>query len=78
MTIDHNATLQMLIPLVIQVISDNMNISTLDAIKIFYNSILYEKLETETTKVWHFSPLALYEILETEIKTGKLLFPVSP
>jgi hypothetical protein len=73
--IEFKATLQMLIPMVIQIISEKKNITAIDAVKLFYTSLLYEKLETEKTKVWHFSPLALYEILEIELKTGKVIFP---
>jgi hypothetical protein len=78
MSAEHKATLQMLVPMIIQVISERKSITTVDAIKLFYNSLLYEKLEIEETKVWHFSPLALYEILEIELNTGKLIFPTVP
>jgi hypothetical protein len=75
MNAEHKATLQMLVPMVVQVISEKKNMSVLNAIKLFYASKLYEKLEMENTKVWHYSPHALYDFLEIEIKTGKLEFP---
>jgi len=65
----------MLIPMVIQIIMDKRNISVVDSIKLLYLSKLNEKLEVENTKLWHLSPLALYEILDIELKTGKLVFP---
>ncbi|MCL2442186.1 MAG: hypothetical protein FWD13_01825 [Treponema sp.] len=73
--IEFKATLQMLIPMVIQIIMDKRNISVVDSIKLLYLSKLNEKLEVENTKLWHLSPLALYEILDIELKTGKLVFP---
>ena len=73
--IEFKATLQMLVPMVIQTIMDKKNISAAEAIKILYTSELYEKLEIESSKVWHFSPLALFELLEIELTTGKLIFP---
>ena len=73
--IEFKATLQMLIPMVIQTIIDKKKISATEAIKMLYLSELYERLAIETSKVWHFSPLALYELLEMELTTGKLIFP---
>jgi len=73
--IEFKATLQMLIPMLIQTIMDKKNIQVIDSIKLLYFSMLYEKLEIENTKLWHLSPLALYELLEMELQTGKLIFP---
>ena len=73
--IEFKATLQMLIPMVIQIIMEKKSISAVEAVKMFYISSLYERLEIEKTKIWHFSPHALFELLETEERTGKLLFP---
>jgi hypothetical protein len=73
--IEHKATLQMLVPMVIQVIIERKKIAPVEAVKVFYLSELYQKLEIESTKLWHLSPLALYELLEMELQTGKLIFP---
>ena len=73
--VEFKATLQMLIPMVIQIIMNKKDLSAVEAIKILYTSELYEKLEMESSKVWHFSPLALFELLEMELTTGKLIFP---
>jgi len=75
---EYKSTLQMLVPMVIQIIMEKKSLTAIDAIKLFYTSIVYEKLETEKTKLWHFSPLALYELLEIELTTGKLIFPAVP
>ena len=42
-----------------------MNIT--EAIKTIYSSKLYKKLNVENTKMWHLSPVALYQELETEL-----------
>jgi hypothetical protein len=73
--IEFKATLQMLIPMIIQTIIEKNKITSIAAVKSLYTSALYEKLEIESTKLWHLSPLALYELLEMELKTGKLIFP---
>jgi len=75
MSLEYKATLQMLVPMIIQTIIEKKNITTIDAIKTFYTSIIYEKLEMEQTKLWHLSPLALYELWEMECNTGKVIFP---
>ena len=73
--IEFKATLQMLVPMLIQIIIGKKGISAVPAIKLLYVSQLYEKLEKESTKLWHLSPYALYELLEMEIQTGKIIFP---
>jgi hypothetical protein len=73
--IEFKATLKMLIPMVIQKKKKKNKVTSISAIKSLYTSRLYEKLEIESTKLWHLSPLALYELLETELATGKLVFP---
>ena len=73
--IEFKTTLQMLIPMLIQIIMDKKDISVIEAIKLLYISKLYEKLEIEKNKLWHLSPLALFEILDIELNTGKLVFP---
>ena len=73
--IEFKATMQMLVPMIIQVIIEKKDIPAISAIKLLYISKLYEKLEKESTKLWHLSPLALYELLEMELKTGNIIFP---
>ena len=42
-------------------LSDDENISVVDAIKKLYESDMYKRLEDEKTKTWHLGPVALYE-----------------
>lgn len=42
-------------------IADDENISPLDALKKFYASDTYHRLEQEETKLWHLGPVALYQ-----------------
>lgn len=38
--------------------------SVLDALRAYYHSDTYKKLEKEETKYWHYGPVALYEDFE--------------
>ena len=42
-------------------LSDEKNISIVDAFEAIYNSDTYSRLENEVTKLWHLGPVALYE-----------------
>ena len=46
------------------------------AIEIFYTSSLYEKYTDEKTKLWHFIPVLLVDLLEQEIETGEIEYPI--
>lgn len=41
----------------------------------FYGSNLYALLEQEDTKIWHFSPLTLFNMFDEEKKTGSFELP---
>jgi len=69
------ATLEMLIPLVIKEIIKIRNVSEQEAFEILYSSLLYSKLEVESTKLWNLSQLTLANLLNEEIETGKITFP---
>jgi len=73
--IQFKATLQMLMPMVIQTVMDNTGVSVETAIRDFYSSQLYKDMENEKTKLWHLSPFALFELFEMEQKTGKIIYP---
>jgi hypothetical protein len=73
--IEFKATLQMLVPMIIQTIMEREDLPAVDAIKLLYLSKLYKKLEIESTKLWHLSPFALFELLEMELETGDIIFP---
>ena len=70
-----SALLAVLNPAVVQLIMDNRNLTNIEATSLFYNSSLYEMLENEESKLWHLSPLTLYELLEEELSTGKINYP---
>lgn len=40
-----------------------------------YRSQLYEKLENEETKVWHYSSDKLFDLFKEKLNTGKTTFP---
>jgi len=46
-----------------------------EAVESLYGSQLYHMLEEEKTKLWHLSPKALYDLLQQEKTTGKIIFP---
>ncbi len=69
------AVLKLLIPQVIHLITEKKNIDEVTASRDFYNSKVYELLENEKTKLWHFSPLTLFNMYEDETKTGDVIFP---
>lgn len=69
------AVLKLLIPQIIHLIAENGKIDEVTASRDFYNSKVYELLENEETKLWHFSPLTLFNMYEDETKTGDVIFP---
>jgi len=70
-----SALLTILNPTVVQLIMDNRKLTNIEATTLFYNSALYAMLENEASKLWHLSPLTLYELLEEEIATGSINYP---
>ena len=70
-----SALLTILNPPVVQSIIDNKKLTNIEATKLFYNSALYAMLENEESKLWHLSPLTLYELLDEELETGSINYP---
>jgi len=70
-----SALLALLNPSVVQLIMHNRKLTNIEAVKLFYNSALYAMLENEASKLWHLSPLALFELLEEELATGSIHYP---
>ena len=70
-----SALLTILNPTVVQLIMDNRKLTNIEATTLFYNSALYAMLENEASKLWHLSPLTLYELLEEELVTGTINYP---
>ena len=52
------------------------NLSKRKALDLFYNSNFYRIYERENTKLWHFSCVTLANLLNQEITTGYIEFPV--
>lgn len=69
------AMLILIVPEVIQMIVKNNKIDEIEATDRFYSSMVYEKLEQEETKMWHLSPLTLYNMFVEEQETAKITFP---
>ena len=69
------AIIMMIVPDVVNLICKNYNCSEIEASEMFYSSDVYSFLEREETKVWHFSPLTLFNMFDEEKKTGSFEFP---
>ena len=69
------AMLFLLVSQVVQLISEAQGVSEEEAIKKLYHSRLYELLEDEETKLWHYSPQLLYAMFDEETRTGEITFP---
>lgn len=64
-----------IIPQTVSLIAEKENIDEIKAMEEFYKSKVYEVLEKEETKIWHFSPLTVYTMWKNEKETGEILFP---
>lgn len=69
------AILTLIIPQVINLICENYPLDEIEASREFYESEVYALLEQEDTKVWHFSPLTLFNMFDEEKKTGNFQIP---
>lgn len=69
------AMLMLIVPQVIQLIIENYAYDEVTASKQFYDSDVYSVLEQEDTKLWHLSPLTLFEMFDEEKNTGTFSFP---
>ena len=63
-------------PLIINEIVKTHDVDEKTAIELFYCSGLYEKYADEHTKLWHFSPVVIADLLRQEIETGEIEYPV--
>lgn len=68
------AVMGVLVPQVIRLITENYSYDEMTAANEFYISNLYALLEQEDTKLWHFSPLTLFNMFD-EKKTGSFEIP---
>lgn len=51
-----------------QIYAHENGITIIEAIRKFYQSNTYKKLADETTKLWHYGPVALYQEFMDEQK----------
>ena len=65
----------LIVPEIVKLIVENYKIDEIEASEKLYNSVLYEKLEQEETKLWHLSPLTLYNMFDEEQNTGFITYP---
>ena len=70
-----NAILPLKIKDLISLIMETKNLDFEDALNYLYQSELYTLLSDEETKLWHLSSEKLFDILEIEKKTKKIVFP---
>ena len=69
------AVMGVLVEQIIHLITENYAYDELIASNEFYNSKVYALLEQEDTKLWHFSPLTLFNMFDEEKKTGSFELP---
>ena len=69
------ALLVLIIPEVVRLIIEKYKCDEVTAIREFYGSKVYSLLEQEDTKMWHYSPLTLFNMYDEERKTGTITFP---
>ncbi len=71
----YEAILVILVPQVIQLLCTNLLLDEMTATKNFYGSKVYELLEQEDTKLWHFSPLTIFNMYKEEMEIGSFIIP---
>lgn len=69
------AVLGVIVPEVVHRIAESYSCDEVAATEKFYASKVYALLEQEETKMWHFSPLTLFNMYDEEQKTGNFSFP---
>ena len=57
--------LELIVPQVIQLIMDDLKVSNIEAADLLYTSELYDMLEKEESKLWHFSAVTLFILFKT-------------
>ena len=65
----------LIVPKVIHLITENYACDEVSAAQEFYRSEVYALLEQEETKLWHFSPLTLFNMFDEEKKKGTFSIP---
>ena len=70
-----SSQLFLIAPQIIALIVEKHHIDEEQATEKLYTSELYAQLEDEQTKLWHLSPLALFDMFCEEQETGKITYP---
>lgn len=70
-----SAVMGVLVEQIVCLIIENYPYDEITASSEFYNSNIYALLEQEETKLWHFSPLTLFNLFDEEKKTGSFALP---
>ena len=73
--IQFKSIMQLNNPLIIREIMKTHNVNDKTAIEMFYCSSLFEKYTDEKTKIWHYSPVVMADLLKQEIETGEIWYP---
>ena len=71
----YESMLILIVPAVVKLITENYSWDEITASNKFYESKVFECLEREDTKLWHLSPLTLFNMFDEEQKTGSFVFP---
>ena len=70
-----SSVIAIITPGIIELLMEKQKLNLDDASKLLYNSQLYKLLEDEETKLWRLGYPILHDLLEEELKTGKITFP---
>ena len=70
-----SSMLALIVPPVIERITQSSNVDDAAAIRCFYRSKLYQELSDETSKLWHYGPMTLYTMFQDELLTGRYDYP---
>lgn len=71
-----SALIGLIVPQIVHLIVEKYSCDEISATQEFYNSEVYALLEKEDTKLWHFSPLTLFNMFIEEKETGEFYIPV--
>jgi predicted solute-binding protein len=72
---DHTSFISLYSDNIVKEISKRKNIPEADALAMFYESKIYKLYEREQTKLWHFSDVAIAEMVIREDETGEAVIP---
>lgn len=70
-----SAVISLIVPEIVHLITKNYPYDEVRATQEFYRTQVYALLEQEDTKLWHFSPLTLFNMFDEEKKTGSFTIP---